>query len=104
MQSEFLEKAVALSKAIRSEGRRRPFENGVREFIQHLATVPDYPVADFSDDGVMTLQTLADGVIEAIEQRVSTQKDPSADQQQLVSGIYELRRVLELIDQSRRRA
>ena len=76
----------------------------MREFIQHLATVPDYPVADFSDDGVMTLQTLADGVIEAIEQRVSTQDDPGADRQRLVSGIYELRRVLGLIDRGRRRA
>ena len=98
MESDVLAAAAGLTAAIRDTHRRYPFETAVRDFVKLLATVPDYPATDFSAETISTLKTLAEDVITHIEARLSIGDDPSADQQQLASAVYEIRRLLEEID------
>jgi hypothetical protein len=101
MQS-VLDTAAKLTEAIRDAHRRRPFETAVHDFVRLLATIPDYPAKDFSGDTLRDLKTLAEDVIANIENRLSANADSSADQQQLASGVYEIRRLLEEINLWRR--
>ena len=102
MESDVLATAANLTETIRNAHRRHHFETAVRDFVRLLATVPDYPAKDFSVDTVGSLKTLSEDVITNIETRISANADPGADQQQLASGVYEIRRLLEEIQHWRR--
>jgi hypothetical protein len=97
MAPGIVEQAMASYERVRAAGRRGPFEKGVEGFVRILAGIPTTPRDAFSDEDFRLLQTVADGVIQCIEQRVDTQKDPGADQLQLVKAVYEIRRDLEEI-------
>jgi hypothetical protein len=99
MESSIVERAVTSYEVVRAATRRHAFENGVEEFARILADIPIRPPDNFSDEDFRLLKTVAEGVIECIEQRVDTQKDPGADQLRLVKAVYEIRREVEVIEQ-----
>jgi len=99
MESDVLKAAAGLTETIRDTHRRHHFSASVRDFVRLLSTVTDYPVTDFSADGIGALKTLAEDVIEHIEVWLSTNASPA--DQQLASAVYEIRRLLEEIDRWR---
>jgi hypothetical protein len=102
MEPEAVAKAAELAETILTTKHSHAFAKAVEKFVQVLATVPDYPPATFTDDAVATLLGLSEQVIEQIEQRVSTEQDGASVQQDIVSAVYDIRRVLENIDLWRR--
>ena len=98
MESSIVERAVASYEVVRAATRRFAFEKGVDAFARILADIPARPPENFSDEDFRLLKTVAEGVIECIEQRVDTQKDPGADQLRLVKALYEIRRDVEVVD------
>lgn len=102
MPADVVRQAVELAGAIRETARRRAFEKAVRGFVQLLATVPDHPAREFSGEQIEVLRTLAESVIDRIEERISVDDDPASVQMELAGAVYEIRRRLENIDQWRR--
>ena len=100
---DLVAQAVELSETIRQTSHRHAFEAAVRDFTRLLASVPGYAAQAFSADAITALNSLAEGVIERIEQRVSSADDSSSVQLDLVEGVYGIRRALEEIDRWRRR-
>ena len=102
MEPELVAKAAELADIVLATEPSHAFAKAVGNFVQALATVPDYPSATFSDDAVARLLSLSEQVIEQIEQRINTEKDGAPVQQDIVGAVYEIRRVLENIDRWRR--
>lgn len=102
MEPDVVTQAVELSGAIRETSRRRAFEKAVREFVQLLATVPDHAAGEISSEQIEVLGTLAESIIDRIEERISVDDDPASVQLELAGAVYEIRRRLENIDQWRR--
>ena len=102
MKADIIAKAVELSETIGEANHRHALQHAVRDFMDLLTVVPDYPATEFSSDEIGTLRTLAEGVIARIEQRVSTHDDSATAQLELVGAVYEIRKRLEQIDQWRR--
>jgi hypothetical protein len=102
MEPELVAKVAELADTILTTKASHAFAKAVGTFVQALATVPDYPAATFSDDAVSRLLSLSEQVIEQIEQRLNTEQDRAAVQQDIVGAVYEIRRVLENIDRWRR--
>jgi len=98
VESNIIGRAVVAYEAIRATRNRRPYEEAVEKFTRILADIPATPQARVSDEDCRLLTTVARGVIECIEQRIDTQKDPGADQFGLVKAVYQIRRDLEKID------
>jgi hypothetical protein len=95
MQPDPVAKAVELAQTILTATHSHPFEKALEEFVQVLGSIPDHPASAFADDTITTLNDLAEQVIAQIEERVGRAEDSSPVQQQLVEGIYDIRRVLE---------
>ena len=98
----FIAKAVDLSETIRGAGRLHALEKAVGQFVGLLHRVPDYPASTFSPDAIGVLRTLAEGVIEKIEDRVHAGQDERNEQQVLVEAVYDIQAALEEIDRWRR--
>lgn len=95
MQPDPVAKAVELAQTIVTAKHSHPFEKALEEFVQVLGSIPDHPASAFADDTIATLRDLAEQVIAQIEERVARAEDSSHVQQQLVEGVYDIRRVLE---------
>jgi len=102
MEPELVAKAAEIADIILTTEPSHAFAKAVGRFVQVLATVPDHPPETVSDDTVSRLLSLSEQVIEQIEQRINTEKDGAAVQQDIVGAVYEIRRVLENIDRWRR--
>ncbi len=102
MHDDVIGRAAALSETIGAVRHWRVFRRAVNDFVGVLASVPDYPAAEFSIDEIGVLRTLSEGVIDRIEQRVSAQDDSASVQRGFVEAVYDIRRRLELIDEWRR--
>ena len=98
----FIATAVEAAEAVSGAQRRHAFEQAVRHFEALLATVPDYAAGDFADADIVHIRTLAEAVIELVEQRASEEEDRPKTAQQLVSAVYAIRSRLEEIDIWRR--
>jgi hypothetical protein len=82
---------------VRDAMGRRPFEHAVSRFAQVLGRVPDTVPADLSVGDIGLLQTFSEEVIERIEARVARATVCGPHEQMLISGLYEIRRLLEEI-------
>ena len=102
METDVIASAVELSEAIRGAGRQHSFDKTVAGFVQLLATVPDYPATEFSQDGIGTLKATAEAVIISIEARIEKGEGSATDERHMAEGVYEIRRLLEEIDRWRR--
>jgi hypothetical protein len=98
MGPNIIERAVASYEGIRASGRRHPFDKGVQGFMRILTDLPGTERDKFSDEDFRLLTTVAEGVIESIEQRVDSQRESGTDNLLLVKAVYEIRRDLEVID------
>jgi hypothetical protein len=95
--SEIVERAEALSEAIRTTTRAHAFSRDVDAFAQLLREVPDWPRFAFSADAIALFRSLAELVIARIEARLNSDR-PERLQVQLAAGVYDIRRSLEEID------
>ena len=99
---ELVERALAISDAVRRATHRHAFHRQIGAFVQLLATIPDYAPRDFSSEAIAVLRTLAEGVIAHIEERLSTIGDSHRIRVDLAETVYDIRRALEEIDTWRR--
>ena len=87
----FVAHAAVLAQAVETAGSRRAFRSAVEEFEQLLARVSDYP-SDFLTDGdVRALSSIAETVVNRIEQRLNARADRGAVQRELARRIYKVR-------------
>lgn len=82
------------ASVVRDADHGTRFSRAVRGFIRALSEVPDEPAGSMTSEDVRTLQLLGQDVIDRIEERVPD-LHKAADAQELVSGVYEIRRLLE---------
>jgi hypothetical protein len=94
MTSHLVADAAQAAFRVRDAGHLRTFRHAVNDFVRVLASVPDEKTGAVSAEGVRALQTLSEDVIERIEERVPDIRGVS-DAQELVSDVYEIRRLLE---------
>jgi hypothetical protein len=87
----FVAHAAVLAHAVEMAGSRRSFRSATEDFEHLLARVSDYP-SDFLTDGdVRALSSIADTVVDRIEQRLDARADRGAVQRELVRRIYQVR-------------
>ena len=94
----FIAAAIEAAEAVSDAQHRHAFEQAVRHFEDLLATVPDHAAGDFTDADIVHIRTLAEAVIEIVEQRATEEEDRPKTAQQLVSAVYAIRSRLEQID------
>jgi len=94
MTNRIVADAAQAAFRVRDAAHPRAFRHAVDGFVQVLATVPDESAGAVSADGIRTLQTLGQDVIDRIEERVAGM-GKSGDAQELVGDVYEIRRLLE---------
>jgi hypothetical protein len=87
---------------LRAAPVQRAFEHAADDFIGLLGRVPDATAREVSASGLERLQTLAEQVIDCIEDRAGKSADRPATAQALISKVYEIRRLLEEVDVWRR--
>ena len=98
MDESLIEKEAELAGRIQTARNARSLNDAVEKFVALLIRVPDYPVTAFPSESVQALRQEAEGVIERIEQWVSTTDD---DERRLVEAVYDIRRALEEIERWR---
>ena len=87
----FVSHAAELAQAVDPSASRRAFRSAVDEFEGLLSRVSDYP-SDFLTDGdVRALSSIADTVVDRIEQRLDARADRAAVQRELAGRIYKVR-------------
>ena len=87
----FVSHATVLAQAVDPAGSRRAFRSAVDQFEGLLSRVSDYP-SDFLTDGdIHALSTIADTVVDRIEQRLDARADRGAVQRELAGRIYKMR-------------
>jgi hypothetical protein len=94
MTSHIVADAAKAAFRVRDAGHLRRFRHAVNDFVEVLAMVPDEATGAVSNEGVHTLETLGQDVIDRIEERVADIAS-AGDAQELVSDVYEIRRLLE---------
>lgn len=92
---ELVERAVAISGAVRRSTRRRAFHREVEAFAQLLAAVPDCSPREFANEEIAVLRSLAEDVIASIEERLSAGGDSEHVKVYLAEAVYDIRRALE---------
>jgi hypothetical protein len=86
--------AVEAAGEVRDAAHLRRFKHAVDDFVSVLSTAPDEKAGALSSRNVRTLQQVGEDVIDLIEERVPD-VGSAADAQELVSDVYEIRRLLE---------
>ena len=86
--------AVEAAGEVRDASQLRRFRHAVDDFVAVLSTAPDEKAGALSSGNVRTLQQIGEDVIDLIEERVPDIASAS-DAQELVSDVYEIRRLLE---------
>jgi hypothetical protein len=95
--------AMNVAQTVFEAKRGRQFSRSVREFVDVLRTVPDFPAAAISAGSIQVLQYLGERVIEQIEQRLAEGADREGLQQELAAAVYDIRSALEEVDRWHRR-
>ncbi|HZR25648.1 MAG TPA: hypothetical protein VFA59_18770 [Vicinamibacterales bacterium] len=75
--------------------RPSSFEAAVERFTQTLATIPDSPAAELSDEGFAHVNALAEQVISQIERRLEADDIGADVRERMAESIYDIRRALE---------
>ncbi len=95
MDTDLVAKAVSVATRLRKANQMRAFEHAASEFARLLETIPDCAAAELSSTDIVTVQRLAEEVIDQIETRLASGSCPSVRQQSLASTVYEISRLLE---------
>ena len=102
MQTDLVPQAVDVATRLRKAHQLRAFEHAASEFARLLKTIPDCAAAELSSTDIVTVQRLAEEVIDQIETRLASGSCPSVRQQSLASTVYEISRLLEEVHTWRR--
>ena len=100
MTSSVVDDVVRRAGRVRDAGHLGAFKRAVHQFERALGEIPDEAAGSLSIDGAQALQLAAEGVIDSIEERVADTAK-AADAQELVSDVYEIRRLLEEVSRWR---
>ena len=93
----FVTRAAALAQDVTTTKSSRAFRSAVHQFEHLLSRISHYP-SDFLTDGdTRALATLADTVIDRIEDRLDARADRGTVQRELALQIYQVRRDVESI-------
>jgi hypothetical protein len=74
----------------------------IRDFVDVLARVPDYPATEFSPLALEQLSSKAEHVIAAIERHIENSDDPNGARQEFAEAIDDVRRRIEELNRWRR--
>jgi len=94
MSLHVIEDVARAASGVRDAQHISRFKHAASEFVRVLSEVPDEAAGSVSSDNVRALQLLAQDVIDLIEERVPDVGN-AGDAQELVSDVYEIRRLLE---------
>jgi hypothetical protein len=94
----FILSAVEAAENVRDANRLHALTRAVGQFVDLLATLPDYPAADFAEADIARISTVADAVIARIEERAGEEAASPKAALELVSSVYAIRSRLEQID------
>ncbi|HET7698993.1 MAG TPA: hypothetical protein VFK57_24960 [Vicinamibacterales bacterium] len=93
----FVTRAATIAHDVEAAGSSRAFRSAVQDFERLLSRIARYP-SDFLTDGdAHALASLADIVVNRIEDRLDAHADRSKVQLELARRIYQVRRDLETI-------
>jgi hypothetical protein len=87
----FVARASVLAHAVGTADSSRAFRAAVEDFEQLLSRVSDYPPDFLTDTDGRALSSIADAVVERIEQRLDSRADRTAVQRELAERIYKVR-------------
>ena len=87
----FVTRAAVLTRSVETAGSSRAFRAAVEAFEDLLSRVADYPSDFLTDSEARALSSMADGVVDRIEQRLDARADRGAVQRELVRQIYKVR-------------
>ncbi len=94
----FILSAVEAAENVRDANRLHALTRAVGQFVDLLATLPDYPAADFVEADIGRISTAADAVIARIEEKAGEEAGSPKAALELVSAVYAIRSRLEQID------
>ena len=95
MSGHLVADVVAAAARVRDADHLKAFRHAVTEFVTVLASVPDERAGSVTAADERLLESLGQDVIDRIEERVAD-ISRAADAQELVSDVYEIRRLLEV--------
>ena len=98
MAREILTRAVEAADRIAAATRAREFESSVQDFVRVLRTVPDSAVVEWSDEASRWLRTMADEVVDQIEEHLDAGDRRAALERRLAAAIYDIRAAVEEAD------
>jgi hypothetical protein len=98
MAREILTRAVEAADRIVAATRAREFERSVQDFVRVLHTVPDSAVIEWSDEASRWLRTMADEVVDQIDEHLDAGDGRAALERRLAAAIYEIRAAVEEAD------
>jgi hypothetical protein len=100
--ADLLKAAAGAAHDLAAEASARSFRKRVRDFIDALARIPDYPATEFKPLEIEQLSSTAEHVIAATERRIDHGDDSPSVKQELAESIYDIRARLEEIGRWRR--
>ena len=93
----FVTRAESLAQHVTAADSPRAFRSAVDHFESLLSRISHYPPDFLTDGEYHALATLADTVVNRIEDRLDTRADRDRVQRELALQIYQVRRDLENI-------
>jgi hypothetical protein len=93
--ADLVDQLVEHSSAVAAATRGKAFEARVQQFTGALATIPDYPHAQMSQDHFDMVNRLAEQVIESIEGRLYDGDDGESLKQEMARSVYAIRKAQE---------
>jgi hypothetical protein len=102
MTATLLDSALGAAQAVRTAGGGGAFDRSVREFVEILRRIPDYPASALSTETTDVLIDQAEDVIRHIETRLAAGGDRMKIQRDLAEAVYDVRKALEDINIWRR--
>jgi hypothetical protein len=93
--TDLLDLLAAHGRTVLSAERPKLIAASAERFAETLATIPDYPAAELSDEGFARVNAIAEQVISQIEHRLDVNRLDDRTREHLADSVYEIRRALE---------
>jgi hypothetical protein len=94
--------AAAAQDVVTYNASSRGLRKLIRDFVDALARVPDYPASEFPPLAIEQLSSKAEHVIGAIERHIENSDDPDGARQEFAEAIDDVRRRIEELNRWRR--
>lgn len=92
---DLFSRLVEHSNAVAAAHRGKTFEASVQQFTEALATIPDYRHVELSQEQFDAINSLAEQVIERIEQRLYDEDDAQSLKKEMAKSVYAIRKAQE---------